>query len=341
MPDTKNRRIQQRHGTYTDFQADQSNMLPDEIAVIDSGAPNYSGKAIAFKSLDGTIKLVKNTDDSVELADGQVTTDILDDGSVTEDKLAINSVKSRHIAPGQVTKAHIGSRAVRGNQIYLGTIEQENMDEDSVGEDQIIDGSVTTSKLSTAIKNQIDNAMKLLPVKTSLSDLSDLEIGQLFLYNNELLRKRTATRYEYIKSVYSTGGTGIDSYSPKYIGEFILFNNELYVGKNTSTGGYQQISTTLTVNLTGDLDGFTADRTVYAIYQAVKNKQSVIFSLSMYGGYHTYRFEVGQINSDSETGELLVRIYNSYLNSVGENWRFVASGRSGDTNNAVFSVITD
>ena len=274
---SENARIQQRHGTYTDFQADQSNMLPDEIAVIDSGVPNYSGKALAFKSLDGTIKLVKNTDDPVVLADGQVTTDILDDGSVTEDKLAPGSVKSRHIAQGQITNTHIGSRAVRGNQIYLGTIKQENMDEDSVGEDEIIDGSVTEAKLSTNLKNKIKGKSDLLFVPASSSDINNIPVGQLFIYTAGVARK-TQSGYEYLGTVSPTFGN-VPQFTPRYIGEFRLINNELYVGLSTSQGGYSLVDTgKLVVRLTAQGEVYRADKTCKQIHDAVMaGKQVIIY----------------------------------------------------------------
>lgn len=69
----ENKRIQQRYGTYSQFQTDKSNLLPNEFASVTADDPNtLSGKGLYFHSESGEPNRILTDEDKVEL-DSNIT----------------------------------------------------------------------------------------------------------------------------------------------------------------------------------------------------------------------------------------------------------------------------
>lgn len=59
------KRMQQRYGTYDQFQADKQNLLPNEFASVTSGDPNsVGGKALYFAFGPGDAKRLMTAEDA-------------------------------------------------------------------------------------------------------------------------------------------------------------------------------------------------------------------------------------------------------------------------------------
>ena len=67
------KRMQQRYGTYDQFQADKQNLLPNEFASVTSGDPNsVGGKALYFAFGPGDAKRLMTAEDAQATIDNAV-----------------------------------------------------------------------------------------------------------------------------------------------------------------------------------------------------------------------------------------------------------------------------
>lgn len=62
------KRMQQRYGSYAEFQRDQQNLLPNEFSSITSGDPNTaSGKALYYSFGPGDTRRIMTAEDADEI----------------------------------------------------------------------------------------------------------------------------------------------------------------------------------------------------------------------------------------------------------------------------------
>ena len=88
---TERARIQQRHGTYNDFNDNKATVITGELVIVDSGKPDSGEKtdaALYYKPQGKDPVRVANADEiTSEIPDGAVTTDKIADKAITKAKL--------------------------------------------------------------------------------------------------------------------------------------------------------------------------------------------------------------------------------------------------------------
>lgn len=139
----ENKRMQQRYGTYTQFDADKSNLLPHEFASVTANDPNTtSGKALYFYSGSGEPNRLL-TDEDKNAIDSDVST------AMSDATQALNTTGSL-----QVGLNNLQSTVQRqGSRIYS----LESVIDDKVEMDDVEDYAYSKSDVQTILNIALSN----------------------------------------------------------------------------------------------------------------------------------------------------------------------------------------
>ena len=311
---TELKHIQHRHGTATQVNNNWNKVFNEELVIVDSGDTTPDGTAVYFRPANGSQKRLRNADEPIVLESKQVKTANIDDGAVEHDQLADNSVYSNNIAYGQVTEDKLGSRCVSSDKLANESVESRHLSAGIIG----------WNNLNATLKTKVNDKMENVPVVSSLTDASDFATGQLFIYGIDLLRK-TANSYSWIRQVGQTGGT-VSGMTPRYVGQLMLINSKLYIGKTTNQGGFVEITIDeLRVKLSQESSGFRADKTNKEIYDAVSTGKDILISQGSVSDGVYNRWYVDYVFTQSVAGGTL---YGAIIHNVFGSYRTLAEADS-------------
>ena len=139
----ENKRMQQRYGTYAQFDADKSNLLPHEFASVTANDPNTaSGKALYFYSGSGEPNRLL-TDEDKNAIDSDVST------AMSDATQALNTTSSLQVGLNNL-QSTVQSQ---GSRIYS----LESVIDDKVEMDDVEDYAYSKSDVQTILNIALSN----------------------------------------------------------------------------------------------------------------------------------------------------------------------------------------
>lgn len=146
-------------------------LAPDSVKEHHISNNAVTRNKIANRAIDGS-KIEDQSVNTNHYFPSSVTKEILGVGCVINEKLAANSVATVNIQNGAITTDKIANNGVTGEKIQNGVITTdklaaasvtaEKLGNNAVGTQHIVDAAVTRNKLEPNVRNDIQNAIKLI-----------------------------------------------------------------------------------------------------------------------------------------------------------------------------------